>query len=135
MSSLPSFSTVALASQLKAIEAKLSPAPIRVPRLVDGPPAPEEPTVVLPLKVVLEAQTALYQYAAQLAAAARATHGPTSDDVADAWTKASAAEVALEALRPLVEAARQENRRRWAEHKVEWDRLRREANTPKREVA
>lgn len=123
---------------LKALEAALAPmttpASVRVPRLIDGPPAPEEPTVAIPLRVALEAQTALYHYAAQLEQAARRATGD-SNDLAGAWTAASAASTALEALRPLVEAARQENRRRWAEHKAEWDRLRREANEPKREVA
>ncbi len=121
---------------LKALEAALGTpaAPIRVPRLVDGPPAPEEPTVAVPLKVALEAQAALYQYAAQLEQAARRAAGD-SNDVAGAWYRASSASAALEALKPLVEAARQENRRRWAEHKAEWNRLAAEANGPKREVA
>jgi hypothetical protein len=130
MSALPSVRTAALAAQLKALEAQLSPAPVRAPRLIDGPPAPEEPTVVLPLRVALEAQTALYQYAAQLEQAARQATGD-SNDLAGAWYAASSASTALEALKPLVEAARQENRRRWAEHKAEWDRLRRESNAPK----
>ncbi len=134
MSALPSFSATALAAQLKALEAKLSPAPIRVPRLVDGPPAPEEPTVAVPLKVALEAQTALYQYAAQLEQAARKATGD-SNDIAGAWYRASSASTALEALAPLVEAARQENRRRWDAHNQEWNRLRREANAPKGKVA
>lgn len=134
MSALPSFSATALAAQLKALEAKLSPAPVRVPRFVDGPPAPEEATVTVPLRVALEAQAALYQYAAQLEQAARQATGD-SNDRAGAWYRASSASTALEALTPLVEAARQENRRRWAEHKAEWDRLRREANAPKGKVA
>jgi hypothetical protein len=121
-------------ARLKALDAALAtltPQSVSlVPRPVEGPPAPEEPMVAVPLRIALEAQAALYQRAAELRTAARATHGPTSDDVAGAWTRASNATLALEALTPLVEAARQENRRRWAEHKAEWDGLRREANAP-----
>ena len=121
--------------QLKRLEAALAGidpahAPAPRPRLVDGPPAPEEPTVVVPLRVAVRAESALYQLEAQLKRAADACQGDT-EDRAGAWTHWSHVASALEALRPLVEAARQENRRRWAEHKAEWHRLRREA----REVA
>ena len=125
-------------TRLKALEAALvsidPPAAARVPRLVDGPPRPEEPTVTLPLRVAREAETALCRCAAQLEAAARACGGDTQDR-AGAWGRWSSAATALESLRPLVEAARQENRRRWAEHNTEWHRMRREANGPRGEVA
>jgi hypothetical protein len=116
-----------LAAQLDALDASLAPVPPPAPRVFSTPPVPEAPTVTLPLSVALEAQGALYRYAAQLEAAAKATHGPTSDDVAAAYMRAGSASVALEAMNPLVEAARQENRRRHAEHREEW--LRRQRTT------
>ena len=116
--------------RLKALEAALSPAPAPIARLVDGPPAPEEPTVAVPLHIALQAEAALYQLEAQLKRAAEACQGDT-EDRASGWTDWSHVASALQTLRPLVEAARRENRRRWAEHKAEWHRLRREA----REVA
>ena len=122
-------------SRLKALEAALAGidpahAPAPRPRLVDGQQAPEEPTVAVPLNVAVRAEGALLQLEAQLKHAAEACQGDT-EDRAGVWTDWSHVASALETLRPLVEAARQENRRRWAEHKAEWHRLRREA----REVA
>lgn len=102
-----------LVSQLAALDAALFPAPVQFRQFVQPAP-PEDPTVTVPLRVALEAQAALYQYGALLEQAAAAATG-NSNDVAMAYDRAARTKAALEALRPLVAAATEENSRRRAE--------------------
>lgn len=110
----PSLRT-ALAEQLAQMDAALAPAPPKPLRLFADRPGPVEPAVAVPIRVANEALTALRRYTEQLEAAARATHGPTSDDVAAAYDRWGSARIALEAFEPLVTEAVEENRRRHAE--------------------
>jgi len=102
-----------LTAQLASLDAQLAP-PLRVlPFKVV--PEPEDPTVTVSLRAAVQIELALSMAARELQAGARATHGPSSEDVAAAWMRASDMQAALDTVAPLVSAAAEENRRRRAE--------------------
>jgi hypothetical protein len=104
-----------LSAQLAALDAKLAPAPLRVLPMFTAQDPPEDPTVTVSLRVAGQIELALRMAARELSAAARATHGPSSEDVAAAHMRASDMQSALDAFEPLISAAVEENRRRRAE--------------------
>ena len=105
----------ALVAQLAALDAQLAPAPLRVLPQLTVVPEPEDPTVTVSLRVAGQIELALRMAARELEAGARATHGPSSEDVAAAWMRASDMQAALDAFIPVISAAVEENRRRRAE--------------------
>lgn len=123
MSALPSALQAALQArlegQLAALDAQLAtpPLPVLPPFTHEEPPP--DPTVTISLPTAQEVLIALRERVRVLEAAAEATHGPTSEDVASVYFRAARARKALDELVPAERAACEENRRRRDEWRAE----------------